>query len=54
MSLYSLIYWYAKANDKYMKGYESYDWTMPQKLSVCNLEWIKDTSLFNEDFIKKI
>ena len=26
---------------------------MPQKLSVCNFEWIKDTSLFNEDFIKK-
>ena len=26
---------------------------MPQKLPVNNFEWIKDTSQFNEDFIKK-
>ena len=25
---------------------------MPQKLQVSNFEWIKDTSQFNEDFIK--
>ena len=25
---------------------------MPQKLPVNNFEWIKDTALFNEDFIK--
>ena len=30
-----------------------YGWAMPQKLSVNNFEWIKDTSQFNEDFIKK-
>ena len=25
---------------------------MPQKLPINNFEWIKDTSQFNEDFIK--
>ena len=30
----------------------SYGWTMLQKLPVNNLEWIKDTSPFNIDFIK--
>ena len=29
-----------------------YGWAMPQKLPVNNFEWIKDTSQFNEDFIK--
>ena len=29
-----------------------YCWTMSQKLPVSNFEWIKDTSQFNEDFIK--
>ena len=29
-----------------------YGWTMSQKLPVNNFEWIKDTSQFNEDFIK--
>ena len=29
-----------------------YGWTMTQKLPVNNLEWIKDTSQFNEDFTK--
>ena len=27
---------------------------MLQKLPVDNFEWIKDTSQFNEDFIKKL
>ena len=27
-------------------------WTMSQELSVNNFDWIKDTSQFNEDFIK--
>ena len=30
------------------------DWAMSQKLPVNNFEWIKDTSQFNEDFIKKL
>ena len=61
------IYWYAKANKKYMKDYEKnkessylqywdvnnlFWWAMSQKLSVNNFEWIKDASQFNEDFIK--
>ena len=29
-----------------------YGWGMSQKLPVNNFEWIKDTSQFNEDFIK--
>ena len=29
-----------------------YGWAMSQKLPVNNFEWIKDNSLFNEDFIK--
>ena len=61
------IYRYAKSNNKYMKDYDKnkessyiqywdvnnlYDWAMSQKLSVNNFEWIKDTSQFNEYFIK--
>ena len=30
-----------------------YGWTMSQKLPVNNFQWIKDTSQFKEDFIKK-
>ena len=60
------IYQYAKAN-KYMKDYDNnkeslyvqywdvnnlHGWAMSQKLPVNNFEWIKDTSKFNEDFIK--
>ena len=29
-----------------------YEWAMFKKLPVENFEWIKDTSQFNEDFIK--
>ena len=29
-----------------------YGWAISQKLPVNNFEWIKDTSQFNEDFIK--
>ena len=29
-----------------------YGWTIPQKFSVNNFEWINNTSQFNEDFIK--
>ena len=29
-----------------------YGWAMSQKLPVNNFEWIKETSQFNEDFIK--
>ena len=60
------IYRYAKAKSKYMKDYDKnkessyiqygdvnlYDWTIQQKLSVNNFEWIDDTSQFNEYFIK--
>ena len=31
-----------------------YSWAMLQKLPVNNFERIKDTSQFNEDFIKKL
>ena len=60
-------YWYAKANNKYMKNYDKnkessylqywdennlYGWAMSQKLPVNNFDWIKDTFQFTEDFIK--
>ena len=62
------IYRYARANNKYIKNYNKnkessyiqywnvndlYGLVMPQKLSVSNFEWIKDTSQFKDDFIKK-
>ena len=63
------IYQYVKANNKYMKVYDKnkessylqywdlndlYGWAMSENLLVNNFEWIKDTSHFNEDFIKKL
>ena len=65
--IYHPIYRYAKANNKYMKDYDKmkelsflqdwdvnnlYTWAILRKLTVNNFEWIKDTSQFNEDFIK--
>ena len=60
------IYWYAKVNNKYIKNYDKnkesylnywdvdnlYWWAMSQKLRVNNFKWMKETSQFNEDFIK--
>ena len=61
------LYWYTKANSKYMKGDEKnkessyiqywdvnnlYVWVMSQKLPVNNFKWTIGTSQFNEDFIK--
>ena len=58
---------YAKANNKYMKDFDKnkespyfrywgvnnlYAWRMSQGLPVNNLEWIEDTSQFNEGFIQ--
>ena len=55
-------------NTKYMKDYDEnkepsylqywdmnnlHGWAMSQKIPENNFEWIKDTSRFNEDFIKK-
>ena len=31
-----------------------YGWAMSQKLQVNKFKWIKDTSQFNEDYIKKL
>ena len=65
--IYHSIYRYAKASNKYIKDYDKnkelsytqywdvnylYGAAMSQKLPVNNLEQIKDTSQFNEDFIK--
>ena len=61
------IYGYANANKKYMKDFDKskesfyiqywnvnnlYGQAMSQKLPVNNTEWIKNTSQFNEDFMK--
>ena len=58
---------YAKANNKYMKDYDKnkessflhywdvnilYVWAMTQELPTFNFELVKDTSQFNEVFIK--
>ena len=61
------IHQYAKANNKYVNDHDQnkkssysnywdvnnlYCWPMSQQLSANNFEWIKDTSQFNEYFIK--
>ena len=61
------VHRYAKPNNKCMKECDKnkessylqywdvnnlYDWATLQKLPVNNFEWVKDTSQFNEDFIK--
>ena len=58
---------YPKANNKYMKDYDKnkeswylnywnvnnlYGWALSQEVPVNKFEWIKETSQFNEDFIK--
>ena len=63
----SSMYQYGKANNKCMKDYDKnkessyieywdvnnlYGRAMSQNFPVRNFEWIKDTSQFNEDFIK--
>ena len=63
------ISWYVKTNNKYKKDYDKnkestyiqywdvnnlYGWTMSRKVLVNNIKWIKDTSQFIEDFIKKL
>ena len=63
----SSMYQYAKANNKCMKDYDKnkessyieywdvnnlHGRAMSQNFPVSNFEWIKDTSQFNEDFIK--
>ena len=65
--IFHAIYRYAKANNKQLEDYyknkeslylQSWDvnnlyvWAMSQKFPVSNFEWIKDTSQFNENFIK--
>ena len=62
------IYQNEKVNNKYMGNYDKikespylqywdinnlYGWAMSQKIPVINFEWIKDSSQFNENFIKK-
>ena len=61
------IYQYAKANNKYIKGYDKnkessyiqycdvnnlYGWTMSRKVPVNSFECLKYASQFDEDFIK--
>ena len=61
------IHRYTEANNKYMKNHDKnkeslylmyldandlYGWGMSQKLPVDGFKWKKNTSKFNEDFIK--
>ena len=60
---------YAKANNKYLKNYDKniessyisfldgnnlYWWIASQKLPVNGFKWMKNSSKFNEDFIKNM
>ena len=38
---------------QYQDVNDLFSWVMSQKFPLNNFEWIKDTSQFNEDFIKK-
>ena len=65
--IYHSFFPYVESNNKYMKNYDKhnplwyiqywyvndlYGWSMSQKLPINNFQRIKDTSQFNEDFIK--
>ena len=65
----NVIYWLAKVNNKCMKDYDKnkessylsywdlnnlYGWAMSGKLPINNFQWIKETTQFNKDFIKKL
>ena len=39
---------------RYWNENNLYGWAMSQKLPVNNFQWIKNTSQFNEDFIKNL
>ena len=66
-AIWHSIYRYGKVNNKYMRDYDKnkelsylqyldvnnlYGWAMAQKHPVNNIEWIKYTFRFNEDFIR--
>ena len=63
------IYWYAKANNKYMKDYDkdkelSYlrywdvnnlcGWAMPQKIPANDFKWVEDISEIDESLVIKL
>ena len=63
------IYWYAKANNKYMKDYDKdkelsylrywdannlYGWAMPQKIPAKDFKCIEDISEIDESLVIKL
>ena len=65
--MYHVIHWYAEANIKYTKDYDTnkessflmcwginnfYGWAMWQKLPVDGFKWRKDKFIFDEVFIQ--
>ena len=63
------IYWYAKANNKYMKDYDKdkelsylrywdvnnlYGWAMPQKITANDFKWVEDISEIDESLVIKL